>query len=109
MVRSVWRPDRLFGDDAGGIETIARGFGEGSSAEDHEEFVAALWRVLGAERQSDVLLREVRRKLAEHVVDAATLQLSTDFAQALESATDALLATGYGLRRLAFTRAGAGE
>lgn len=88
---------------------IARGFGEGSSAEDHEEFVAALWRVLGAERQSDVLLREVRRKLAEHVADAATLQLSTDFAQALESATDALLATGYGLRRLAFTRAGAGE
>ncbi|THF60512.1 DUF47 family protein [Pseudothauera rhizosphaerae] len=88
---------------------IARSFGEGSCAEDHEEFVAALWRVLNAERQSDILLREVRRALAEHVSDAATLQLSTDFAQALEAATDALLATGYGLRRLAFSRAGAGE
>jgi hypothetical protein len=57
--------------------------------------------VLNAERQCDVLLRDVRRALAEHVSDAATLNLSTDFAQALESATDWLLATGYGLRRLA--------
>lgn len=88
---------------------IARGFGEDSSAEDHEEFVAALWRVLNAERQSDILLRAVRRALAERVTDAATLHLSTDFAQALESATDTLLATGYGLRRLAFSRAGVGE
>ena len=88
---------------------IARGFGEDSSAEDHEEFVAALWRVLNAERQCDVLLRDVRRALAEHVSDAATLNLSTDFAQALESATDWLLATGYGLRRLVFSRAGVGR
>ena len=48
-----------------------------SSAEDHEAFVAALWRVLNAERQCDVLLRDVRRALAEHVSDAATLNLST--------------------------------
>ena len=88
---------------------IARGFGEDSSAEDHEAFVAALWRVLNAERQCDVLLRDVRRALAEHVSDAATLNLSTDFAQALESATDWLLATGYGLRRLVFSRAGVGR
>ena len=70
---------------------------------------AALWRVLNAERQCDVLLRDVRRALAEHVSDAATLNLSTDFAQALESATDWLLATGYGLRRLVFSRAGVGR
>ncbi len=88
---------------------IARAFGEDSSAEDHEAFVAALWRVLNAERQCDVLLRDVRRALAEHVSDAATLNLSTDFAQALESATDWLLATGYGLRRLVFSRAGVGR
>ena len=73
------------------------------------KFVAALWRVLNAERQCDLLLREVRRALAERVSDAATLSLSTDFAQALEAATDALLSTGYGLRRLAFSRAGVGE
>lgn len=88
---------------------VARTLGEDSSAEDHEEFVAALWRVLNAERQCDVLLRDVRRALAEHVSDAATLSLSTDFAQALESASDWLLATGYGLRRLAFLRVGVGR
>ncbi|WP_068806766.1 phosphate transport regulator [Thauera phenolivorans] len=105
----------LAGAVLGGVQdhvkaiAIARGFGEASSAEDHEEFVAALWRVLNAERQCDLLLREVRRALAERVSDAATLSLSTDFAQALEAATDALLSTGYGLRRLAFSRAGVGE
>ncbi|ATE60550.1 DUF47 family protein [Thauera sinica] len=88
---------------------IARDFGEDSSAEDHEEFVAALWRVLNAERECDVLLRDVRRALAANVSDAATLNLSTDFAQALEAATDWLLATGYGLRRLAFSRVGVGS
>lgn len=88
---------------------VARTLGEGSTSEDHEEFVAALWRVLNAERQCDVLLRDVRRALAEHVSDAATMTLSTDFAQALESASDWLLATGYGLRRLAFSRAGVGQ
>jgi len=88
---------------------IARTFGDHSSAEDHEEFVAALWRVLNAERQCDVLLRDVRRALAEHVSDASTLNLSTDLAQALEAASDALLATGYRLRRLAFSQVRVGE
>jgi uncharacterized protein Yka (UPF0111/DUF47 family) len=87
---------------------IARTLGEESSRDDHEEFVAALWRVLNAERQCDTLLRDVRRSLSEHVGDAATLNLSTDLANALESATDALLATGYGLRKLAFSRVGVG-
>ncbi|GAB3373408.1 phosphate transport regulator [Azotobacter armeniacus] len=87
---------------------IACTLGEQSSGEDHEEFVAALWRVLNAERQCDNLLREVRRMLSEHVSDAATLNLSTDFANALEQSTDALLATGYGLRKLAFSRLGSG-
>jgi uncharacterized protein Yka (UPF0111/DUF47 family) len=85
---------------------IARTLGEQSSGEDHEEFVAALWRVVSAERQCDSLLREVRRALVQHVTDATTLQLGTEFAVSLERATDALLATGYGLRTLAFSRAG---
>ncbi|NMG16830.1 DUF47 family protein [Aromatoleum bremense] len=88
---------------------IARAFGEESGGVDHEEFVAASWRVLNAERQCDILLRDVRRTLSEHVSDAATLNLSTDFAAALEQATDALLATGYALRKLAFSRVGGGE
>jgi uncharacterized protein Yka (UPF0111/DUF47 family) len=87
---------------------IACTLDEESSREDHDEFVSALWRVLNAERQCDVLLRDVRRALSSQVSDAATLNLSTDFASALEEATDALLATGYGLRTLAFTRVGVG-
>jgi uncharacterized protein Yka (UPF0111/DUF47 family) len=84
--------------------SIARCFGEDSTAEDQEEFIATSWRVLNAERQCDVLLREVRRALAKHVDDAATHCLTTDFAGAIEQATDALLATTYGLRDLAFSR-----
>lgn len=87
--------------------SIARCFGEDSSAEDQEEFIAVSWRVLNAERQCDVLLRDVRRALAKHVDDAATHCLTTDFAEAIEQATDALLATTYGLRDLAFSRLGA--
>lgn len=85
---------------------IAGTLDEQSTAEDHEEFVAALWRVLNAERQCDNLLREVRRALVLHVADAAALNLATEFAVSLERATDALLATGYGLRKLAFSRMG---
>lgn len=87
---------------------IACTLNEQSSAEDHDEFVAALWRVLNAERQCDSLLRDARRALVRHVDDAAMLLLGTDFAQALERATDELLATGYGLRDLAFSRVGVG-
>ncbi|WP_455231538.1 DUF47 family protein [Geopseudomonas aromaticivorans] len=85
---------------------IAGTLDEQSTAEDHEEFVAALWRVLNAERQCDSLLREVRRALVQHISDAAALNLATEFAISLERATDALLATGYGLRKLAFSRMG---
>jgi hypothetical protein len=63
--------------------------------------------LLNAERQCDMLLRDVRRALAKHVDDAAMHCLSTDFAAAIELATDALLAATYGLRDLAFSRLGA--
>lgn len=85
---------------------IAGTLNEQSSAVDHEEFVAALWRVLSAERRCDSLLREVRRALMLNVSHAATLNLATEFAIALEQSTDALLATGFGLRKLAFSRMG---
>ncbi|PWV81544.1 DUF47 family protein [Halomonas sp. A11-A] len=85
---------------------IAGTLDEQSTAEDHAEFVAALWRVLNAERRCDVLLRDVRRALMRHAGDAVTHSLGTEFALALERATDALLATGFGLRKLAFSRMG---
>ena len=87
--------------------SIAKDLGEESSAEDQEEFIATSWRVLNAERQCDMLLRGVRRALARHVDDTAMHCLSTDFAAAIELATDALLATTYELRDLAFSRLGA--
>ncbi|CDX17643.1 conserved hypothetical protein [Mesorhizobium sp. ORS 3324] len=85
---------------------IASTLGEGSDASDHEDFIAVSWRVLNAEQQCDQLLRDVRRLLVRNIDDAVTLNLSTDFAAALELATDVLLATAYRIRDLAFSRLG---
>lgn len=85
---------------------IASSLGEDSDASDHEEFIAVSWRVLSAEQQCDQLLRDVRRQLVRNIDDAAQLSLGTDFAAALELATDRLLATAYGIRDLAFSRLG---
>lgn len=83
------------------------GDGEGGGdAADRDEFLAASWRVLQAERQCDTLLRSARRTLARDVSDAASLLLGNELAAALEQASDALLALVYGLRERAFQRAG---
>ena len=90
---------------------VARTLGETSDAADHDEFLAASWRVLRAERLCDELLRSARRALAqdcrEHA-DAVALQLGNELAAAMELASDALLALGYGLRERAFHRITAG-
>ncbi len=82
------------------------GAGDGGEAADRDEFLAASWRVLQAERQCDTLLRSVRRALAREVRDAASLLLGNELAAALEQASDALLSLVYGLREQAFQRAG---
>lgn len=79
---------------------------DGGEAADRDEFLAASWRVLNAERQCDTLLRSTRRVLAREVHDAASLLLGNELAAALEQASDALLALAYGLREQAFQRAG---
>jgi len=86
---------------------IAAGLGESSEARDHDEFLAASWRVLQAERQCDELLRSARRALAadgRERADAVGFMLGTEFAVALEAASDSLLAVGYGVRERAFHR-----
>lgn len=88
---------------------IARTLNEASLAEDQDEFLAACWRVVNAEKLCDALTRDVRRLFVRHVSDAAALSLGTDFAAALEASTDALLRTGYAMRGLVFTRVGAGH
>lgn len=89
------------------VIAIARALSEDSTAEDEAAFLAACWRVVDAERACDALTREVRRLLVGRIEDAATLQLATDFASALEESTDALLRTGHALRELVLARIGA--
>ncbi|WP_374445659.1 DUF47 domain-containing protein [Stella sp.] len=82
---------------------------DGGTAEDHESFLAVSWRAVDAEQQCDELLRDVRRAAARHLDDPVTLALTADLAQSIETATDALLATSYGVRELTFSRIGARE
>lgn len=86
---------------------IARTLGKSSEVNDQDEFLAAAWRVLQAERQCDELLRSTRQALTracrEHN-DAIALSLGTELAAGLESATDTLLAFIYALREWAFNR-----
>ena len=80
---------------------VARRFDDSSDATDHDEFLAACWRVLQAERQCDTLLRGARRAMTQEARDrndAVALSMGTDLAEAIEAASDALLALGHGLR-----------
>ena len=74
---------------------------------DNDAFLAALWAVLHAERQCDELLRQARRIILSTLVDPPSLMLANDLAVALELASDHLLAAGYGLRELTFSKTGA--
>ena len=92
--------------DHGKALAIGRTLTEASTADDQTEFLTVCWRVMAAERVCDVLTRDVRGLLVRDVTDAATLNLTTDFAAALEETTDALLRTGYGLREPVLLRIG---
>jgi uncharacterized protein Yka (UPF0111/DUF47 family) len=83
---------------------VLANMGQGD-ASDQDEFVAASWRVLRAERRCDELLREARRVLCRHVPEPAVLLLAGDLAANLERASDSLLSLEYRLRDLAFHRA----
>ncbi|MDT9001078.1 phosphate transport regulator [Paucibacter sp. APW11] len=86
---------------------IARTLGEGSEPGDHDEFLAASWRVLQAERRSDELHRQVRMALIADErsrSDVVAFQLGLDLSGALEQAGDALLRQAHALRDRAFRR-----
>jgi uncharacterized protein Yka (UPF0111/DUF47 family) len=86
---------------------IARTLRADSDAADNDAFLAATWRVLQAERQCDVYLRDARRVILGTVQDAPSLMLADGLAATLESASDHLLTAAYALRDVAFDRAGA--
>ncbi len=85
---------------------IARTLGRNSEAVDNDAFLGATWRVLQAERQCDVFVRDARRVILAAMQDAPSLMLANDLAATLERASDHLLAAAYGLRELAFDKAG---
>jgi len=86
--------------------TIARTSGPGSETVDDEAFLEATWQVVQAENRCDTLAREARRLVLGSVRDAPSLMLANDLAAALESASDSLLRAAYGVRDLAFDKAG---
>jgi len=86
------------------LVTVLAALDGASDASDQEKFVAASWRVLQAERRCDELLRAARRALCRDVRDPAGLMLATDFAAAVELASDVLLAQAYALREQGFAR-----
>ncbi|MBT9594848.1 MAG: phosphate transport regulator [Vitreoscilla sp.] len=85
---------------------IARTLGGDSDSDDNDAFLGATWRVLQAERQCDAMLRDARRVILAAVQDAPSLMLVNDLAVTLELASDRLLVAAYGLRELAFDKAG---
>ena len=86
--------------------TRARSLGDASNAVNNDEFLAAIWRVLHAERQCDELLRDARKIILGAVQDAPSLMLANDLAAVLEVASDRLLATAYALRDVTLEKAG---
>ena len=76
--------------------------GDVDRAGDQDEFLAACWRVVSAEQACDGLAREVRRQLARDGGKANMVSLVTDFAGAIEAASDALLRAGYLMRDVGF-------
>lgn len=85
---------------------IARDLGSGADMTDSDAFLAATWNVLRSERQCDELLRHARRAMLASLRDAPALMLANDLAQALELASDRLLAAGYALRDVVFGQTG---
>lgn len=88
---------------------VARTLGASSQGEDQAEYLSSAWRVQQAERHCDELLRRARRALAQQAraqQDAVALALGNDLAAAIEDASDALLALGWGLRERTMQRMG---
>jgi uncharacterized protein Yka (UPF0111/DUF47 family) len=85
---------------------IARMIGATSESVDNDAFLGATWRIVQAERQCDVVLREARRAILGTISDTPSLILADDLAGTLELASDRLLSSAYALRDMVFDQAG---
>lgn len=86
---------------------IARHISEPGEAADSELFLQTLWRMLRAERLCDELSRQARVTIVRSLpASPAGLLLASDLASMIEKASDSLLAAGYALRQMVFTKSG---
>jgi uncharacterized protein Yka (UPF0111/DUF47 family) len=79
------------------LET-ARTLHRGGPREDMQDFLEAIHRIIGSERQGDTAQRIVKKTLMESAVDCRQLFMFSECARNLEAATDALMHTGLQLR-----------
>ncbi|MDO9197700.1 MAG: phosphate transport regulator [Rhodoferax sp.] len=86
---------------------IARHVSERSDPADGELFLQTLWRMLRAERRCDELSRLARVTIVRTLhASPAGLHLASELATTIEKASDGLLAAGYALRQMVFTKTG---
>jgi len=86
---------------------IARLITEPADPADSEMFLQTLWRMLRAERLCDELSRQARVTIVHSLpTSPAGLMLASDLAGMIEKASDSLLAAGYALRQMVFTKSG---
>jgi uncharacterized protein Yka (UPF0111/DUF47 family) len=89
---------------------IARHVSERGDPADSELFLQTLWRMLRAERLCDELSRQARVTIVRTLyASPAGLFLASDLATTIEKASDGLLAAGYALRQMVFTKTGMAE
>lgn len=84
---------------------IARQIIEQNDPADGEPFLQALWHMLRSERICDDLLRRTRLTALKHLRhDPVLFSLVNELAATIEKATDSLLAAGYALRQMMFSK-----
>jgi uncharacterized protein Yka (UPF0111/DUF47 family) len=89
---------------------IARHVSERGDPADSELFLQTLWRMLRAERLCDELSRQARVTIVRTLhASPVGLFLASDLATTIEKASDGLLAAGYALRQMVFTKTGMAE
>nr|WP_315468135.1 DUF47 family protein [uncultured Undibacterium sp.] len=86
---------------------IARHLSDNANDLDSDQFLQTIWRMLRAERICDDLSRQARVEIIRHLhSSAASLMIANELVNALEKASDHLLAAGYALRQLVLTKTG---
>lgn len=86
---------------------VARHISEQGDPADSDSFLQTLWRMLRAEKLCDDLLRQARLTVLQSLhASPAEFFLANDLAATIEKATDSLLAVGYSLRQMVFTKTG---